>query len=231
MQIHDMRYFVVKTSDNASCYQDITTISADENTHSSPIPSSGHNDILSGNNSIHWPAGCRRSAAQIRTCCTVNAFFREWDASPNTEHCWAHSSSTTCLWGQNTHTHTHQILLTDSTAHLHVTVCQDMTPILTAWYLFKRSWILLYLPALKHFKAQPLLYAPPAVFVWHVALLHSLWLSEWTGIISPYSISRLVFLNDRQCNLYSLKLYIVNIFGWNKCSEHTPAIFSSGYIL
>jgi hypothetical protein len=67
------------------------------NTHSFLIPSSGHHDISSGNNSIHWPAGCRRSAAQIRACCRVNAFFRECDASLNTESWWAHSSTETCL--------------------------------------------------------------------------------------------------------------------------------------
>jgi hypothetical protein len=62
------------------------------NTHSFLIPSSGHNDISSGNNSIHWPAGCRRSTAQIRACCKVKAFFRECDAYS----CWDMCPRTVC---------------------------------------------------------------------------------------------------------------------------------------
>lgn len=94
-----------------------------EETHSFIIPSSGHNDISSGNNSIHWPAGCRRSTAQIRACCRVNAFFRECDASLNTESCWAHSSTETCVFAASVQLTTHQILSSDSTAHSQVALC------------------------------------------------------------------------------------------------------------
>jgi hypothetical protein len=43
---------------------------------------------------------------------------------------------------------------------------------------------------------------------------HSLWLLEWTGIISPYSINRLVFLNDRQCFLSGTNWHFKTLFSY-----------------
>jgi len=111
------------------------------NTHSFLIPSSGHNDISSGNNSIHWPAGCRRSTAQIRACCRFNAFFRECEASLNTESCWAHSSIETCVSADSVQLRPHIKSCPAIPLHIHrLLSAVHMKPIqFIIWYLLKRA--------------------------------------------------------------------------------------------